>query len=138
MMEIAYIGIGSNLGKRSKNIDIAIEHLRKTPLTFVEKISSIYETDPAGGPPQGKFLNGAIKIKTALSPQALLKRLKEIEKMLGRVKTVKNGPRIIDLDILMYGQQRISGEELTLPHPRMNEREFVLRGLNEIRDENIS
>ena len=137
-MEIAYIGIGSNLGKRSKNIDIAIEHLRKTPLTFVEKISSIYETDPAGGPPQGKFLNGAIKIKTALSPQALLKRLKEIEKMLGRVKTVKNGPRIIDLDILMYGQQRISGEELTLPHPRMNEREFVLRGLNEIRDENIS
>jgi len=137
-METAYIGIGSNLGERRKNIDIAIEHLRKTPLTFVEKISSIYETDPAGGPPQGKFLNGAIKIKTALSPQALLKRLKEIEKMLGRVKTVKDGPRIMDLDILMYGQQRISGEELTLPHPRMNEREFVLRGLNEIRDEDIS
>lgn len=132
-METAYIGIGSNLGDRRKNIDLAIEDLKKTPLTVVEKVSSIYETDPVGEPPQGKFLNGVIRIKTSLSPQALLRRLKEMEKVLGRVETVKSGPRVIDLDILIYGKLNINEKDLTIPHPRMNEREFVLRGLDEVK-----
>lgn len=131
-MHTVYIGIGSNLGDRQKNIDLAIEHLRNTPLIVVEKVSSIYETDPVGGVPQGKFLNGVMRIKTALSPRALLTRLKEIERALGRTETVRFGPRLIDLDILTYGDLDIDEEGLTIPHPRMHEREFVLRGLKEI------
>jgi len=132
-MESVYIGIGSNLGDRQKNIDLAIENLRSTSSIVVEKISSIYETDPVGGPPQGKFLNGVIRIKTALSPKELLAILKEIEKSLGRRQAVRFGPRVIDLDILTYGDIRINEENLIIPHPRMNEREFVLQGLREIK-----
>lgn len=131
-MKIAYLGIGSNLGNRSKHIELAIERLKEIPQIIVEKVSTIYETDPVGGPPQGKFLNGVIKIKTDLSPQELLKRLNEIEGCLGRVRTVTFGPRAIDLDILTYGDFEINEENLTIPHPRMNEREFVLKGLREI------
>ena len=132
-MQIAYIGIGSNLGDRKRNIDSAVEYLKKTPLTVVEKASSIYETNPVGGPPQPNFLNGVIKIKTGLSPRSLLRRLKKIEKVLGREKTVRFGPRVIDLDILTYGKLNIDEEDLTIPHPRMHEREFVLRGLRELK-----
>ncbi len=132
-MEVAFLGIGSNLGDRSKNMTSAIEYLKDTPLTTVEKVSSIYETDPVGEVNQGKFLNGVIKIRTGLSPRALLTRLKDIEKELGRVETKRFGPRTIDLDILIYGDLEIDGEDLTIPHPRMEEREFVMQGLNEIR-----
>ena len=133
-MEIAYIGIGSNLGDRRRNIDLSVEQLKKTPLTVVEKISSIYETKPLGGPPQPNFLNGVIKLKTNLSPRALLNRLKEIEGILGRERSERFGPRVIDLDILIYGGLNINEDGLVIPHPRMNEREFVLKGLNEIKD----
>ena len=133
MMEVAYIGIGSNLGDRKKTIELAIEHLRGTSSIIVEDVSSIYETDPVGGLPQGKFLNGVIRIRTELSPRVLLTRLKEIERELGREKTVRFGPRVIDLDILTYGNLNINEEDLTIPHPRMNERSFVLRGLMEVK-----
>ena len=134
-MTEAYIGIGSNLGDRRSYIDRAIEILRRSEHIMVDKVSPIYETDPVGGPPQGKFLNGAIKIKTDLSCGELLGLLNSIEDTLGRKKDVRNGPRIIDLDILTYGNACIQEDDLIVPHPRMNERDFVMRPLRDIMGE---
>lgn len=131
-MVVCYLGIGSNLGNRSRNIKKALDYLTRTKDIKLEKVSRVYETQSQGGPPQGKFLNAAVKIKTPLSPQALLKTLKKIEKDLGRKKTVRFGPREIDLDILLYADRLIKQKNLAIPHPRMFEREFVLRPLREI------
>ena len=101
-MVICYIGVGSNLGDRVKNIKSAIKEIGALKRTKVMKASKLIETKPVGGLKlQPKFLNAALKIKTSLFPVALLKNLKIIEKQLGRVKTVRNGPRTIDLDILL-------------------------------------
>jgi len=134
-MVTAYIGIGSNLGDRSANIDKAVFRLKTTDGIVVTKISTIYETDPVGGPPQGKFLNGVIEIKTELLPSDLLDCLKDIESDLGRVQSERNAPRPIDLDILLYGDYQTESANIEIPHPRMREREFVLRGLREIAPE---
>lgn len=127
-----YIGIGSNLGDRLSNIENAIAELRNSAGITVEKISSIVETAPVGGPRQGKFLNGVIKIATEIPPYALLDILHDIEKKLGRKRTVKNGPRTIDLDVLLCGDKIINEPGLKVPHPRMLEREFVMKPLLEI------
>ncbi len=131
-MATAYLGIGSNLGNRRKNIHTAIEKLKSIKGVEVEKVSSIIETEPEGGPPQGKFLNCAIEIETGLSPFGLLRHLKKIEKELGRVKTVRNAPRVVDMDILTFGNKKINTPRLKIPHPRMHEREFVIRPLKEL------
>jgi 2-amino-4-hydroxy-6-hydroxymethyldihydropteridine diphosphokinase len=131
-MVICYLGIGSNLGDRKKNIKRALEILENIEGIRIEKVSKIYETEPLGGPPQGEFLNGVIKIKTSLSPFQLLRILKRIEKDLGRKKRVRFGPREIDLDILFYGGKIINTRTLKIPHPRIFEREFVLKPLTEI------
>lgn len=136
-MVTSYIGIGSNLGDRRQNINRAISYLKDSDNIKVTKVSSIYETEPVGGPPQEKFLNGVIEIDTDLPPLDLLDRLEEIETKLGRVRSEKNDPRTIDLDILLYGDIQINNERLTVPHPRMREREFVLRGLREINQAGI-
>jgi 2-amino-4-hydroxy-6-hydroxymethyldihydropteridine diphosphokinase len=128
----AYLGIGSNLGNRRRAIRTALADLNQTRGIVVECVSRIYETMPVGGPRQGKFLNAAIKIKTSVSCLALLRRLKEIEKSLGRKKTVRFGPRVIDLDILLYNNMIIRKKNLIVPHPRLFEREFVLKPLREI------
>ncbi len=131
-MATVYLGLGSNLGDRHKNIASAIDHLNQNGIV-VKKLSTIIETDPVGGPAtQGKFLNAVAKTETDLSPQNLRSTLKTIEQTLGRIKTVKNGPRTIDLDILLYDTQVINTPELTIPHPRMLERNFVLSPLKEI------
>ena len=96
------------------------------------KVSSIYETEPVGGPHQSKYLNGVIAINTELEPRQLLLVLQKIENQLGRQRSVKNGPRTIDLDILMYGEEKIDEPDLKVPHPRMREREFVLKPLRDI------
>ncbi|UCH12220.1 MAG: 2-amino-4-hydroxy-6-hydroxymethyldihydropteridine diphosphokinase [Candidatus Omnitrophota bacterium] len=127
-----YLGIGSNLGNRNKNINTAIKRLGGIEGIEVTRVSSLIETEPEGGPPQNKFLNGAIEIKTKLLPHELLKQLKRIEEELGRVKTIKNGPRTIDLDILLYGDEKINSPDLKIPHPRMYKREFVMRPLKEL------
>jgi len=127
-----YLGLGSNLGNRRENIKKALDYLAKTKGVKVEKTSRIYETIPIGGPAQNKFLNAAVKIKTSLSPQLLLKTIKEIEKEIGRKKRVRWGAREIDLDILLYGANTIKTKRLVVPHPRMFEREFVLKPLREI------
>ena len=127
-MVICYIGIGSNLGDRQKYIDRAIEELKKNKNIRLKRSSSIYETDPVSGIPQGKFLNGVLEVETSLEPRSLLKELSGIECRLGRERVVKNGPRTIDLDILYYGDERIKDDGLIVPHPKIGEREFVLKG----------
>ena len=129
-MPIAYLGLGSNLGDREANIRTACALLKEKGIKILKQ-SSIIETDPIGGPSQGKFLNAVVKVKTQLSPHNLLAELKAIEKKLGRVKTVENGPRPIDIDILIYDNIKLTTAELTIPHPRMLKREFVMTPLRE-------
>lgn len=132
-MNTSYIGIGSNLGNRQENIKLAVKKINALEDTKVIKLSRLIETKPVGGPSrQSRFLNAVLKIKTNLTPQRLLKKLKKIEQALGRVKTVPNGPRTIDLDILLYGDKIINTKKLVIPHPRMFERDFVMRPLLEI------
>lgn len=131
-MVVCYLGIGSNLGNRRANIKKALDYLAKTKGIKIETTSRIYETEPQGGPAQNRFLNAAIKIKTSFTPQLLLKALKKIEKDLGRRKTVRWGAREIDLDILLYADKIVKTKNLVIPHPRMFEREFVLKPLREI------
>lgn len=129
---ICYIGIGSNVGDRQKNIENAIQKLKESHGIEVKRVSRIYETEPIGGPPQGKYLNGIIELETNLAPAELLAMLQDIEHQLGRTRTVKNGPRTIDLDILLYGDRKIHEPGLEIPHPRMYEREFVMKPLKEL------
>ena len=131
-MVTTYLGIGSNLGQREGYIHRAIELLQTSPGIDVKRVSSLYETDPVGGPPQGKFLNGTLEIQTSLSPRDLLQRLKEIEKLTGRLARERYGPREIDLDILLYGDHQIQEPDLVIPHPEMWKRSFVLTPLKEI------
>lgn len=132
-MQVCYLGIGSNLGDRRKNIRSAVKKIEALKGTKVIKLSKIIETEPAGGPVQGKFLNAALKIKTDFSPLALLKKLKIIEKELGRPgHHTRYSPRPIDLDILLYGGRFIDRKGLRIPHPKMFERDFVMRPLLEI------
>lgn len=130
-MSIVYIGIGSNLGQRKENIQRAIFLLEKQGNKIL-KTSTIIETEPVGGPPQGKFLNAVIKIETSLQPLDLLKVLQTIEQQLGRVRTIPNAARTIDLDILLYDKISMQTPELIIPHPRIFEREFVLKPFKEI------
>lgn len=131
-MTESYIGIGSNMGNRKRYIKRAIDMLKDSKYISVEKVSPLYETEPVGGPPQGKFLNGVIRVKTNYSPRELLNRLRIIEDALGRERKIKNGPRTIDLDILTFGDLCIEEEDLIIPHPRMNERDFVKRPLKDL------
>lgn len=130
-----YIALGSNLGDRGAHIGGALRELGATPGIRVLNCSSVYETDPVGGPPgQGRFLNAVAELATTLAPEALLDRLQEIERGHGRERSVRNAPRTLDLDLLLYGDVRCSDARLTLPHPRMWEREFVLAPLAELCD----
>ena len=129
---LCYIGIGSNLGDREKYIESAIEKLRAVKGIEVKRISNIYETDPVGGPKQGKYLNGVLELETELEPRELLAKLQAIENELGRKRLVKNAARTIDLDILLYGDKKIDEPGLKIPHPRMRDREFVMKPLKEI------
>jgi len=129
---ICYIGIGSNLGDRQSYINRAIDELNKTAGIKIRRTSSIYETYPVSSIPQGKFLNGVMEIETSLGPKDLMRELNRIEDTLGRKRGIKNGPRTMDLDILYYGEQFIRDSDLVVPHPKINEREFVLKGLREL------
>jgi 2-amino-4-hydroxy-6-hydroxymethyldihydropteridine diphosphokinase len=129
----AYIALGANLGNREANLRGALEKLRATPDIDVTAVSSLVETPAVGGPPDSPpYLNAAAVLVTTLSPDALLDRLLDIERELGRVRRERWGPRSIDLDLLMYGDIVRHDPGLTLPHPRMHERRFVLAPLAEI------
>jgi 2-amino-4-hydroxy-6-hydroxymethyldihydropteridine diphosphokinase len=127
-----YLAVGSNLGDRRANIERAIERLRQHPEIDRVRVSSIIETDPVGGPPQGRYLNGAVAARTRLNPDDLLRYLQDVEHALGRVRSVRNGPRELDLDVLIYGTLIRDDAVLQIPHPRMLEREFVLAPLCEL------
>ena len=127
---LIYLSLGTNLGDRRENLRLA--HAVLSPVIQVVTCSSIYETDPWGFPDQPAFLNQVVQVQTRLPPPALLVTLKELEKILGRRPTFRYGPRLIDLDILIYGNLVIETPMLTIPHLRMAERAFVLVPMVEI------
>jgi 3-oxoacyl-[acyl-carrier protein] reductase len=132
-MAIAYIGLGSNLGDRQNHLDQAIEALQEHEHIEVRQVSTYFETDPVGGPPgQPAFINAAAELETSLDPHQLLQTLLDIERRIGRVRGEKDGPRTIDLDILLYGDAIVESPEVTIPHPRMHTRGFVLEPMAEI------
>ena len=136
-MAVVYLGVGSNLGDRRANIERALALLGEHEEIEVEALSSLIETEPVGGPPQGAYLNAAARVHTDLLPLELLSQLKIVERRLGRVKTEEpNSPRPLDLDILFYDDVVIvEGKSLTVPHPRLAERAFVLEPLVELAPE---
>jgi 2-amino-4-hydroxy-6-hydroxymethyldihydropteridine diphosphokinase len=130
---IAYVALGANLGDRAANIAKALDRLRTDPRIEVRKVSSLLENPAVGGPPDSPaFLNAAAEVATRLSPRQLLDKLLEIERDLGRERLRKWDPRTIDLDLLLYGDKVIDEPELTIPHPRMHQRQFVLAPLAQI------
>jgi len=130
---IVYIGLGSNLGPREKNITAALAALEATRGVEVVKVSSVYETEPVGGPAeQGLFLNAVAEIHTTLTAPRLLAVCQKIESSLDRKRAVRWGPRTIDLDILLFDDEIHATPELTIPHPLMHERKFVMEPLAEI------
>lgn len=137
-MVIAYVALGANVGDRAGNIRAATEALGRLAGLTVTRVSGNYETAAVGGPPDSPpFLNAAAEIRTTLAPREVLACLLAIEQRLGRIRRERWGPRTIDLDLLLYGDQVSHDEALTLPHPRMHERRFVLEPLAEIAADTI-
>ncbi len=134
---ISYIALGSNIGEREENLDTAIDLLHHAESIEVKGVSAYYNTAPVGYINQPDFLNAVVAVKTVLDPHALLEICQDIEKKLKRIRTIRWGPRIIDVDILLYGDKVIDDTELTIPHPRMHERDFVLTPLCDIAPEVI-
>lgn len=126
----AYLGLGTNVGDRRVNLRDAVARLRQ--IAEVEALSSIYESDPVGYADQPRFWNMVARVSTQLSAQELLAALTGIEQAMGRLRSFRNAPRIIDLDILLYGDLVLNEPGLHLPHPRMTGRAFVLRPLAEL------
>jgi 2-amino-4-hydroxy-6-hydroxymethyldihydropteridine diphosphokinase len=133
MSSLAFIGLGSNLGDRRAMLDGAISALKREPGVIVRNVSSFLETEPVGGPRgQGTYLNAAAALETTLGPFELLHVLAEIEDRFGRLRTIRWGERTLDLDLLLFDDQIIDTPELTVPHPRLTSRGFVLEPLAEI------
>lgn len=124
-----YIALGSNLGDRAGYLLLALSRLSSLPQTRLSRLSQVYQTDPVGPPGQGPYLNMVAEIESGLEPQSLMQALLEIEKSLGRERTVRWGARTLDLDLLLYGEWVADIPQLTLPHPRLHERAFVLAPL---------
>jgi len=128
----AYVGVGANLGNPEASIHRALELLSQTAGIRLAAVSTLRWTEPVGFKDQPRFLNGAVALETELSAQALLDRLLEVEQELGRVRNVPNGPRTIDLDLLLYDQVELKLPGLELPHPRLHLRCFALTPLHEL------
>lgn len=132
-----YLGLGSNMGDRAHQLQQAIQIIDRFQHIDVTSVSPIYETEPVGYTDQPQFLNLCIEIETTLKPQELLKRCLETEQALHRVRKIRWGPRTLDVDILLYGNEIIEEDNLIIPHPRMVERAFVLIPLNDIASKHI-
>jgi 2-amino-4-hydroxy-6-hydroxymethyldihydropteridine diphosphokinase len=133
MPSVAFIGLGSNLGDRDAILRGAIAALAETPGVAIREVSSFHETAPVGGPPgQGMFKNAAAAVETTLEPSALLHVLQDIEARFGRVRSVRWGERTLDLDLLLFDDRIVDTAELSVPHPRMATRRFVLAPLAEV------
>ena len=134
-MPIVYIGLGANLGDREATIRKALELVAEGGDVEVAAVSSLRETDPVGYEEQPRFLNGAAALRTELAPRPLLERLLDVERRLGRDRSgPRFGPRTIDLDLLLYGSAEVDEPGLQIPHPRLQERPFVLEPLAELDD----
>ncbi len=132
-MTIAFVGIGSNVGDRSAFVRRAVDELDAARGIAVRDNSSLYETSPVGGPPQRSFVNMVTRIETTLSARELLETVKAIEVRIGRDPNgIRGGPRVVDLDILIYGDEKLNEPDLEIPHPSIAERRFVLVPLLEI------
>ncbi len=130
-MARVYLGIGSNLGDREANCRKALDELEERGIR-IGRVSSLYETEPWGVREQPMFINMAAEADTDLSPREVLRAVKETEKSLGRKETRRWGPRVVDIDILLYNDIVVDDPDLKIPHPHMHERDFVLRPLSEI------
>jgi 2-amino-4-hydroxy-6-hydroxymethyldihydropteridine diphosphokinase len=128
----AFLGLGSNVGERLDHLQRAVDLLDDDPLTRVDAVSSVYETEPVGKPEQGPYLNLALRVATRRSPSGLLALANRVEAALGRVREERWGPRTIDVDVLLYGERVIRTPRLQVPHPRLAERAFVLVPLMEV------
>jgi 2-amino-4-hydroxy-6-hydroxymethyldihydropteridine diphosphokinase len=133
-MTRAFVGLGSNLGDRESNLRAAVGRLRRLPETEVRRVSTLRNTEPVGYLDQPRFLNGAAELETGLSARALLDALLALERALGRDRAASPplGPRTLDLDLLLYGDESIDEPGLQVPHPRLHERGFVLEPLAEL------
>jgi len=125
-----YLALGSNLGNRTRNLGEACDRLRE--LVIINRVSHVYETPPWGVVDQPAFLNQVVEASSELEPAELLKAIKKIENDMGRIPSVRYGPRLIDIDILLYGDRVVDTSDLVIPHPRMFERAFVLTPLAEL------
>jgi 2-amino-4-hydroxy-6-hydroxymethyldihydropteridine diphosphokinase len=130
-LKLVYLGLGSNIGDREAMIESALNQL-DAPDVRLKRVSSLYETEPIGFRDQDWFLNCVAEFETGLFPKRLLQRMQKVELTMGRVRSLKNGPRNIDLDILLFGNAIMQTEELEIPHPRYRERRFTLAPLAEL------
>jgi 2-amino-4-hydroxy-6-hydroxymethyldihydropteridine diphosphokinase len=130
--ETAFLGLGSNLGDRLETLQAAVDLLGAEPGLTPTRSSRVWETDPVGGPPQPDFLNVVLRVEVDLSPQELLAACRRVEAALGRVRDVRWGPRTIDVDVLLVDALTVDEPDLTVPHPRMRERAFVLMPLLDV------
>lgn len=128
---VAYLGLGTNLGSRRRNLSAARRRLRQKGVRILRQ-SRVIETEPWGDADQPKFLNQALEVEWADTPRRLLAAAKAVEREGGRKPTRRWGPRVIDIDILLFGDQNVSDEDLEIPHPRIAEREFVRQSLREL------
>lgn len=128
----AFVGLGSNLGDREAQLVTALRALGELEGTATVAHSRLYETEPVGGPSQGPYLNAVVELRAGLDPRALLDGLLRIEAHAGRTRAEHHGPRVLDLDLLLYGDRVLEEPGLVLPHPRLHERGFVLEPLGEL------
>jgi len=129
-MATVFLGLGTNLGDREANLRAALRMLRD--VVQIEAVSSVYESEPVGYRPQPDFLNMVVRARTQLEPSALLEAVRGIERALGREPSFRNAPRVMDIDLLLYDDIELDLPELTVPHPRMLERAFVLKPMAEL------
>lgn len=137
-MTRAFLGLGSNLGDRLAHLQGAIEALAATEGVRVVAVSDVYETAPVGGPIQDDFLNAVVAVDTALPPRELLAVAMHVEQLAARVRIVHWGPRTLDVDILMYGDEEVHDPDLEIPHPRMQARPFVLAPLSDVAPDRVT
>jgi len=129
---VAFVALGANLGEPAKTVSAAIQALAEIPATTLDKASSLYRTAPVGLKNQPDFINAVARLHTELNPSQLLQALFHIEGRFGRLRTISNAPRTLDLDLLLHGESILTEAQLTLPHPRMHQRAFVLVPLLEV------
>lgn len=131
-MARVHLALGSNLGDRLAHLQSALDGLRDHPAITIVAVSRVYETDPVGGPAQDDYLNAVVEVMTDLQPEAVLEVAQALERAAGRVRAERWGPRTLDVDLLRYDDLRLDTASLTIPHPRMWERAFVLAPLHDV------